>query len=57
MKTAFNLKDTADAFSYKGTWKFFAKHWRFGLEESGIKRNFKILYQIHQRDIYNIFTV
>ena len=32
-KTAFNLKDTADAFSYKGTWKFFAKHWRFGLDE------------------------
>ena len=32
-KTAFNLKDTADAFSYNGTWKFFAKHWRFGLDE------------------------
>jgi len=32
-KTAFNLKDTADAFSYKGTWKFFVKHWRFGLDE------------------------
>ena len=32
-KTAFNLKDTADAFSYIGTWKFFAKHWRFGLDE------------------------
>lgn len=32
-KTAFSLKDTADAFSYKGTWKFFSKHWRFGLDE------------------------
>ncbi len=32
-KTAFNLKDTTDAFGYKGTWKFFAKHWRFGLDE------------------------
>ncbi|MGN6490508.1 MAG: L-2-hydroxyglutarate oxidase [Agriterribacter sp.] len=32
-KTDFNLKDTADAFSYGGTWKFFAKHWRFGLDE------------------------
>lgn len=32
-KTAFNLKDTVEAFSYKGTWKFFAKHWRFGLDE------------------------
>lgn len=32
-KTAFSLKDTADAFSYGGTWKFFARHWRFGLDE------------------------
>jgi (S)-2-hydroxyglutarate dehydrogenase len=32
-KTAFSLKDTTDAFTYKGTWKFFAKHWRFGLDE------------------------
>lgn len=32
-KTAFSLKDTAAAFSYSGTWKFFAKHWRFGLDE------------------------
>lgn len=32
-KTAFNLKDTAEAFGYRGTWKFFGKHWRFGLDE------------------------
>ncbi|MFT3704871.1 MAG: L-2-hydroxyglutarate oxidase [Agriterribacter sp.] len=32
-KTAFSMKDTAEAFGYKGTWKFFAKHWRFGLDE------------------------
>lgn len=32
-KTAFSLKDTTDAFTYGGTWKFFAKHWRFGLDE------------------------
>jgi L-2-hydroxyglutarate oxidase LhgO len=32
-RTAFSLKDTAEAFGYKGTWKFFAKHWRFGLDE------------------------
>ena len=32
-KTAFSLTDTAAAFSYSGTWKFFAKHWRFGLDE------------------------
>jgi (S)-2-hydroxyglutarate dehydrogenase len=27
-KTAFSIKDSAE-----GTWKFFAKHWRFGLDE------------------------
>ncbi len=32
-KTAFNPKDTVDAFKFKGTWKFFRKHWRFGLDE------------------------
>lgn len=32
-KTAFSLKDTAEAFGYRGTWKFFGKHWRFGLDE------------------------
>ncbi len=32
-KTAFSLKDTMDAFAFKGTWKFFKKHWRFGLDE------------------------
>ncbi|HRO47361.1 L-2-hydroxyglutarate oxidase [Agriterribacter sp.] len=32
-KTAFSLTDTAAALSYGGTWKFFAKHWRFGLDE------------------------
>jgi L-2-hydroxyglutarate oxidase LhgO len=32
-KTAFSLKDTLEAFSFKGTWKFFAKHWKFGIDE------------------------
>jgi (S)-2-hydroxyglutarate dehydrogenase len=32
-KTAFSLKDTIDAFTFSGTWKFFAKHWRFGIDE------------------------
>lgn len=32
-KTDFSLKDTAEALAFKGTWKFFAKHWRFGLDE------------------------
>jgi L-2-hydroxyglutarate oxidase LhgO len=32
-KTDFSLRDTFDAFTFGGTWKFFAKHWRFGLDE------------------------
>lgn len=32
-RTAFSLKDTAEAFGFGGTWKFFGKHWRFGLDE------------------------
>lgn len=32
-KTDFSLKDTADAFSFGGTWKFFAKNIKFGLDE------------------------
>lgn len=32
-KTDFSLKDTFDAFTFGGTWKFFQKHWRFGLDE------------------------
>jgi L-2-hydroxyglutarate oxidase len=32
-KTDFSLKDTVDAFKFGGTWKFFQKHWRFGLDE------------------------
>lgn len=32
-KTDFSVRDTADAFSFSGTWKFFYKNWRFGLDE------------------------
>jgi L-2-hydroxyglutarate oxidase LhgO len=32
-KTDFSLKDTAGAFSFGGTWKFFMDNWRFGLDE------------------------
>jgi len=32
-KTDFNIKDTIEALLYKGTWKLFFKHWRFGLNE------------------------
>ncbi|HFS67466.1 MAG TPA: L-2-hydroxyglutarate oxidase [Flavobacteriia bacterium] len=31
--TSFNLKDTLQALSFKGTWKLFGKHWRKGLDE------------------------
>ncbi|MEO6884210.1 MAG: L-2-hydroxyglutarate oxidase [Bacteroidia bacterium] len=32
-KTDFSLRDTAEAFSFGGTWKFFAKNMKFGLDE------------------------
>ena len=32
-KTDFDLKDTTDALTYGATWKFFAKHWKFGIDE------------------------
>jgi len=32
-KTDFSFKDTVEAFSYGGTWKFFAKNMKFGLDE------------------------
>ena len=32
-KTDFSMKDTVEALTFPGTWKFFAKHWRFGIEE------------------------
>lgn len=32
-KTSFNLIDTWEALTYKGTWKLFAKFWRKGIDE------------------------
>ncbi|MDA0309559.1 MAG: L-2-hydroxyglutarate oxidase [Bacteroidetes bacterium] len=32
-KTDFNLADSLDALSYSGTWRLFANHWKFGLDE------------------------
>lgn len=32
-KTDFSLRDSSQALGYKGTWKLFKKHWRFGLDE------------------------
>ncbi len=31
--TSFNLKDTLEALTFKGTWKLFGKHWRKGIDE------------------------
>jgi (S)-2-hydroxyglutarate dehydrogenase len=32
-KLSFSLRDSFDALTYRGTWKLFFKHWRFGLDE------------------------
>lgn len=32
-KTDFSLNDTTEAFGFQGTWRFFKKHWRFGIDE------------------------
>ncbi|WP_196889693.1 L-2-hydroxyglutarate oxidase [Aureivirga sp. CE67] len=32
-RTSFNLKDSWQALTYKGTWKIFLTHWRKGLDE------------------------
>ncbi len=32
-KLDFSLRDTLEALAYKGTWKLFFKHWRFGMKE------------------------
>ena len=32
-KISFSPRDTFAAFTFKGTWRFFRKHWKFGLSE------------------------
>lgn len=32
-RTAFSLRDAAEALAFRGTWRFFAKHWKEGLQE------------------------
>ncbi|MHC4281890.1 MAG: L-2-hydroxyglutarate oxidase [Planctomycetota bacterium] len=32
-KTDFSLRDSWDALSYRGTWKMFLRHWKYGLGE------------------------
>ena len=31
--SSFNLRDTVQSLSFKGTWKLFINHWKFGLDE------------------------
>ena len=58
-KFDFNLKDSYDALSFKGTWKLFFKHWRFGVNEYSkafskkvfLKELRKILPQLTKDDI------
>ncbi|MCD6065491.1 MAG: lhgO [Bacteroidetes bacterium] len=58
-KTSFSLKDTWDAFTFGGTWKFFGKHWKFGLDEYRgafskayfLKRLQKLIPTLEQDDI------
>ncbi|MAZ01176.1 MAG: L-2-hydroxyglutarate oxidase [Flavobacteriales bacterium] len=59
-KFDFNFKDSCDALSFKGTWKLFFKHWRFGINEYSkafskrvfLKELRKILPQLKNDDIY-----
>jgi len=32
-KNSFNLKDTLEALTFKGTWKLFGRHWKKGIDE------------------------
>ncbi len=45
-KTDLDLRDSWEALTYKGTWKLFAKHWRFGLDE--YRRAFSKRRFLHQ---------
>lgn len=50
-KTSFNLKDSFDALTYKGTWKLFSKHWRFGWNEQRRAFSKKLFLKTLQRMI------
>lgn len=45
-KTDFDLRDSWEALTYQGTWKLFAKHWKFGLDE--YRRAFSKRRFLHQ---------
>lgn len=42
---AFNWQDTREALGYGGTWRLFAKHWQFGLDELRKANNKELFWQ------------
>ncbi len=44
-KTDFDIRDTLDALTYKGTIKFFLKHWKFGIDEYRRAFSKKLFYE------------
>ncbi len=50
-KTDFSLKDTADALSYKGTWKLLLNNWGFAVDEYRRAFSKKLFLQTLQRMI------
>ncbi|MEX2595434.1 MAG: L-2-hydroxyglutarate oxidase [Salibacteraceae bacterium] len=48
-KTDFDFKDTSDALMQIGTWKFFARHWKYGLDEYRRSFSKKLFLQTLQR--------
>lgn len=48
-KTSFNIKDTLDALTYRGTWKLFSKHWGFGWNEQRRALSKKLFLKTLQR--------
>ena len=55
-KTAFSIKDTLDSLGYVGTWRLFAQHWRFGLNEM-VKASSKKVFLNHLRKLIPSLTM
>jgi len=48
-RTGFSLQDTWEALSFPGTWRFFFKHWREGLQEYRRAFSKRLFWQSLQR--------
>ena len=55
-KTAFSITDTLDSLGYIGTWRLFAHHWRFGLNEM-VKASSKKVFLNHLRKLIPSLTM